>query len=184
MRTPRAARNSRALTAVAALAFVPLVGLAAAPTVGAASATSSSAAALPPPCVPDNLSVEAHQIPPVARGVVLVRVVNEGAACTVDRFPTVTFAGLDGSARPEPPAAGARHALDPGEGVYAAVSTDDRSGNARYVRALTVAADPAHAGTTFSARELGASPRGIAVYDPITTWWHGTPDEAIAALPR
>lgn len=182
MRTPR---TSRALAAVGALALVPLAGLAAAPAVGAATpSVSAIAAALPPPCVQENLSVEAHQIPPIARGVVLVRVVNDGAACTVDRFPTVTFAGLDGSARPEPPASSARHALDPGEVVFAAVSTDDRSGNARYVPTLTVAADPAHTGTTFSAGEIGGSVRGIAVYDPITTWWHPTPDAAIAALPR
>ncbi|WP_436774877.1 DUF4232 domain-containing protein [Yinghuangia sp. YIM S09857] len=182
MRTPR---TDRALATAAAAAFLPLAGLAAAPAVGAAASTpATAAAALPPPCVQDDLSVEARQIPPIARAVVLVRVVNQGPACTVDRFPTVTFGGLDGSARPEPPASSARHALDPGEEVYAAIGTDDRSGNTRYAPTLTVAADPAHIGTTFSAREIGASPRGIAVYDPITTWWHGSPDAALAALPR
>lgn len=177
-------RTPTSHTAFAVLALVPLLGLAAAPAVGAAGTGEKVAAAIPPPCVQENLSVDAAQVPPIARGAVLVQVVNEGDACTVDRFPSVTFGGLDGSARPEPPASSARHALMSGEVVYAAVGTDDRGGAARYAPTLTVAADPAHTGTTFTAREIGGSWRGIPVSDPVTTWWHKTPDAALAALPR
>lgn len=176
-----------------AFALLPLCALAAVPTAYAAPAdrpadsarpTAPAVAIVPPPCAESDLTVQAAQVPPVAAAVVLVRVTSTaGAVCAIDRFPTVTFEGLDGAARPEPPASSAPYAIFPNDEVFAAVRTDDRSGNARYVPSLTVAPDPAHTGTTFTAEDLGAPVTGIPVYDPITTWWHDTPDAALAALP-
>ncbi|GAA4967558.1 hypothetical protein GCM10023205_35630 [Yinghuangia aomiensis] len=164
-----------------ALPLIPLLLLAAAPATAATAAPGHAGA---PPCAPEDLVVEAHELPPIAQAVVLVHVTNTSdAACTVDRFPTVTFGDLDGSARPEPPASSVPYAINAHGDIYAAVRTDDGSGNTRYVPTLTVSADPAHPGTTFTAAEIGAPTPGIPVYDPITTWWFGTPDDAIAALP-
>ncbi|HSA51810.1 MAG TPA: DUF4232 domain-containing protein [Yinghuangia sp.] len=169
-----------------ALALLPLLALAALPTAHAASGSAAQAAdVLLPSCAEEDVVVEARQLPPVAAAVILVRVTSDAEeSCTIDRFPTVTFFGLDGSAMPEPPASSAPYVLVPDGEAFAAVSTDDRSGNARYVPALNVAADPAHLGTVFTADEIEAPETGIAVYDPITTWWHATPDDAVAALPR
>lgn len=173
-----------------ALALLPLLALAAVPTAHAAASGPAepgrvAADIVPPPCAESDLTVEAAQVPPVASAVVLIRVTSTaGDVCTVDRFPTVTFEGLDGAALPEPPGSSGPYVIAPDTEVFAALSTEDRSGNARYVPALTVAPDPAHTGTTFTAEDLGAPVTGIPVYDPIVTWWHGTPDEALAALPR
>ncbi|UGQ12853.1 DUF4232 domain-containing protein [Yinghuangia sp. ASG 101] len=170
-----------------ALALLPLLALAAVPAAHAAPGghpAGPAAAVVPPPCAESDLTVEAAQVPPIAAAVVLVHVTSTAAGvCVVDRFPTVTFADLDGSARPEPPASSAPYAIAPGGEVFAAVRTEDGSGNARYVPSLTVAPDPSHTGTTFTAGEIGAPVPGIPVYDPVTTWWHATPDDALAALP-
>ncbi|MER5730632.1 DUF4232 domain-containing protein [Streptomyces sp. NPDC002138] len=147
---------------------------------GGASSTAATAA-----CARSALGYEAHALPPIASSVVLVTVINKtSAACTIDRIPTVTFAGLDGSARPVPPTQSGPQPLAAKGKLYAALRTDDRSGSARYVPSLAVSANPGHPGTTFTARQLGAPAPGIAVNDPITTLWKKTVDEAVGALPK
>jgi hypothetical protein len=95
----------------------------------------------------------------------------------------VTFGDLDGSARPEPPASSAPHVLGPNTEAFAAVRTEQLGGDTKYVPDMTVAPDPGQPGFTFTAAEIGASPAGIPVWDPVTTWWQPTPDDAVAALP-
>lgn len=177
-------RLSKLGTALAAIAAFPLLAVTAAPAaVGTTAAAAGTDRAIPPPCLQRNLATEAQQLAPVAAAVILIRVDNIGDACTVDRFPSITFGDLDGSARPVPPADSARHKLDKGATVYAALRTEDRTQPPKYVPTVTVAADPALTGTTFTAEELGAPSVGVAVYDPVTTWWHPTVLGALLALP-
>ncbi|MET9605217.1 DUF4232 domain-containing protein [Streptomyces sp. NPDC006512] len=170
------------LTRAAVLALAPSL------LTGATAASAHAETAAPVTtgaCAKAALGYEAHALPPIASGVVLVTVTNKGnTSCTIDRFPTVTFAGLDGSARPVPPVQSGPHRLGAKGRLYAALRTDDRSGAARYVPSLTVTANPGHPGGRFTAAEIGAPVTGIAVYDPITTLWKGTVDEAVAALPK
>ncbi|WP_328535755.1 DUF4232 domain-containing protein [Streptomyces sp. NBC_00344] len=137
-----------------------------------------------PECAADSLGYRAHTLPPIARSVVLLTVTNRGKQnCTIDRFPTVTFAGLDGSANPAPPVESGPHVINAGRTLYAALRTDDTTAPAHYVPSLAVAASPAHAGRVFTASGIGAPAPGIAVYDPVTTLWRTSADDAVAALP-
>ncbi|MFE3827946.1 DUF4232 domain-containing protein [Streptomyces sp. NPDC059092] len=105
-----------------------------------------------------------------------------GAACVVDRIPTVTFGELDGAARPVPAAASAPYRLAAGGSAYAAVRTlDPAAEGSRAVAFLTVAADPSHHGTRFDAASVGSSGT-IRVWDPVTTLWQSTAAKADAAL--
>lgn len=171
-----------ALMRAATLALAPsLLVAATAATAHAEAGTAAPTAA----CAKAALGYDVRALPPIASSVVLVTVTNKtGAACTIDRFPTVTFAGLDGSARPVPPVESGPHRLGPKGRLYAALRTDDRSGSARYVPSLAVSANPAYLGTRFTAARIGAPAPGIAVSDPITTLWQKTVDEAVAALPE
>ncbi|MER5809550.1 DUF4232 domain-containing protein [Streptomyces sp. NPDC002033] len=170
-----------ALMRAATLVLAPSL-LVAATAATAHAETARGVAA--PACARATLGYDAHALPPIASSVVLVTVTNKsGAACTVDRFPTVTFAGLDGAARPVPPTQSGPHLLPAKGRLYAALRTDDRGGSARYVPSLAVAANPAHPGTRFTAAAIGAPAPGIAVSDPVTTLWKKTVDEAVAALP-
>jgi hypothetical protein len=93
-------------------------------------------------------------------------------ACTVDRFPTVTFGDLDGAALPKPAGQSAPYRIAAGRTVYASVRTvaDRTDPDARRVRSITVSADPARFGRSFTARELGAGAT-VPVWEPVTTWW-------------
>jgi hypothetical protein len=161
------------------LALASVLGLAVVP-VAVAHTTPAKA----PVCVDDNLDYAVRTLTPVPDSIVYVKVSNDGdATCTIDHFPSVTFAGLDGSARPVPATESGARSIAADGWLFAALRTDDRSGAARNVRSVTVAANPAHSGRTFSAGDIGAPVTGIAVSDPITTLWFGTLDEALAALP-
>lgn len=170
------------------LALTSALVLTAAPAALAGSATPASPAGPAAPekvraCAPGDLSFTVHMLPPIASAVALVSVQNRSASrCTVNRFPTVTFGGLDGEARTVPDSADGPRAIAARQSQFAALRTDDRSAPARYAPTLTVAADPAHSGLTFTAAGIGAPTPGIAVYDPVTTLWHNTQDEALAAL--
>ncbi|MFF7337563.1 DUF4232 domain-containing protein [Streptomyces sp. NPDC008163] len=161
----RTALTTAVVTAAAATAL-------AAPTASAATA----------PCRERDLRVSAG--PGGSQNTARVSVVNEGGrACAVDRIPTVTFRGLDGSAQPVPAATSGPYVLSPGEHGYAAVRTaaPDTAGG-HVVRSLSVAADPAHYGVTFAAPAVGMAD-GIRVWEPVTTLWHasrGAADRALA----
>lgn len=114
-----------------------------------------------------------------------IAVTNRGGrTCVVDRIPTITFRGLDGSAQPVPPATSGSYVLSPGERGYAAVRTAERgTRQGHVVRSLSVAADPAHYGVTFGAAAVGMD-RGIRVWEPVTTLWHTSRGAADRALAR
>lgn len=125
-----------------------------------------------PICDESGLSVHASRSR-VYPNVVEIAVVNDtGASCITDRFPTVTFGDLDGSAMPVPPVDSGPNVLVPGEEGFAALWTVSESDldEARVVDHVAVAAHPSHEGTVFKAGELGF-PEGVYVYDPATTWW-------------
>ncbi|MCM2417333.1 DUF4232 domain-containing protein [Streptomyces sp. RKAG293] len=169
-----------ALTSALALTAAPAaLAESAAPGAPAAPAASAKVRA----CSPGDLSFTVRMLPPIASAVALVSVKNQSASrCTVNRFPTVTFGGLDGEARTVPDSADGPRVVQARQHQFAALRTDDRSAPARYAPTLTVAADPAHSGLTFTAAGIGAPTPGITVYDPVTTLWHDTQDEALAAL--
>ncbi|MFJ9406670.1 DUF4232 domain-containing protein [Streptomyces sp. NPDC101393] len=170
------------LTHAATLVLAPSLLVAVTAATAHAEARPAVAASA---CAKAALGYEAHALPPIASGVVLITVTNKShTACTIDRFPTVTFAGLDGSAQPVPPTQSGPRRLGADGHLYAALRTDDRSGSARYVPSLTVSANPGYPGSRFTAAQIGAPAPGIAVYDPITTWWKKTVDEAVGALPK
>ncbi|MFF2010516.1 DUF4232 domain-containing protein [Streptomyces sp. NPDC058195] len=162
-----------ALCAAAALA---LTGTAAAATAG-----SSPAAAAPATCQEKNLDVRAA--PGGQRNVARISVTNNGGrTCVVDRIPTITFRGLDGSAGPVPPSGSAPYTLSAGERAYAAVRTADPAATeGRVVDSLSVAADPSHYGVTFGAAAVGM-PRGVHVWEPVTTLWQESSAAADSAL--
>lgn len=174
-----------ALTTVAALA---LTATTASATTGAAAheAASHGASGRPAPCQENALRISAS--PGGHHDVARIAVTNRGGrACVVDRIPTITFRGLDGSAQPVPPVASGSYVLSPGEHGYAAVRTAQRgTRQGHVVRSLSVAADPAHYGVTFGAPTVGMA-RGIRVWEPVTTVWHpsrGAADRALAAATR
>ncbi|MGW2592301.1 DUF4232 domain-containing protein [Streptomyces sp. NPDC001515] len=177
-------RPSSALTA--ALTAGAALALAAAGAVAPAGAATAGRSAAPAPCAEKVLRITAS--PGAESGTARIAVVNRGGrACVVDRIPTVTFKGLDGSAEPVPPATSGPYTLSPGERGYAAVRTAERgSDQGHVVRSISVAADPAHHGVTFSAASVGMD-AGIRVWSPVTTLWHPTPgaaDRALAAATR
>ncbi|MDQ0797859.1 DUF4232 domain-containing protein [Streptomyces sp. B1I3] len=168
--------------------YVPTVpavfaALALASSVGASTASPAAATAPAPPCRESGLTVAAaaSDQPETLR----ISVTNHGGqACAVDRVPTVVFGDLDGPALPVPAGGSAPYRVPAGSTVYAAVRTLDPSASElRVVDRLTVAGDPAHRGRTFDAASLGA-PDGIRVWEPVTTWWHGSRTAADAALER
>ncbi|MFI6864203.1 DUF4232 domain-containing protein [Streptomyces sp. NPDC050421] len=169
-----------ALTAAATLAL----------TVTGASATAGAAtlgaSGRPAHCQEKALRISAS--PGGQRNVARIAVTNRGGrTCVVDRIPTITFRGLDGSAQPVPPASSGSYVLSPGERGYAAVRTAERGTHQGHVvRSLSVAADPAHHGVTFGAATVGMD-RGIRVWEPVTTLWHtsrGAADRALASATR
>ncbi|WP_326656369.1 DUF4232 domain-containing protein [Streptomyces sp. NBC_00385] len=168
------------LTAAAALA------LTATGTSATAGAATPGASARPAHCQEKALRISAS--PGDRHNVARIAVTNRGGrTCVVDRIPTVTFRGLDGSAQPVPPATSGSYVLSPGERGYAAVRTAERgTRQGHVVRSLSVAADPAHYGVTFGAATVGMD-RGIRVWEPVTTLWHtsrGSADRALAAATR
>uniref|UniRef100_A0AAU2VJK2 DUF4232 domain-containing protein n=1 Tax=Streptomyces sp. NBC_00008 TaxID=2903610 RepID=A0AAU2VJK2_9ACTN len=164
-----------ALTATAALALTA-TGAAAAP-----SGTSAGTPARPGVCQEQSLSVSASS--GGQRNVARIAVTNRGGStCVVDRLPTVTFRGLDGSAEAVPPATSGPYALSPGERGYAAVRTAAPGATEGHVvRSISVAADPSHHGVAFGAATVGMG-RGIQVWEPVTTLWHASRAAADRAL--
>ncbi|MEW1890872.1 DUF4232 domain-containing protein [Streptomyces sp. NBC_00523] len=143
--------------------------------------TAPAASAATAPCQEKDLRVTAG--PGGSQNTARISVVNEGGrACAVDRIPTVTFRGLDGSAQPVPPSTSGPYVLSPGEHGYAAVRTAaPGTTEGHVVRSLSVAADPAHYGVTFAASAVGMAD-GIRVWEPVTTLWHASPGTADRAL--
>ncbi|MFF3171748.1 DUF4232 domain-containing protein [Streptomyces sp. NPDC057900] len=164
-----------ALTATAAVALTA-TGAAAAP-----AGTPAVASARPSVCQERSLSVSASS--GGQRNVARIAVTNRGGStCVVDRVPTVTFRGLDGSAEAVPPATSGPYVLSPGERGYAAVRTAAPGATEGHVvRSLSVAADPSHHGVTFGAATVGMG-RGIQVWEPVTTLWHTSRAAADRAL--
>ncbi|MFD5724874.1 DUF4232 domain-containing protein [Streptomyces sp. NPDC058368] len=151
-------------------------------TAAAATAlTAPAASAATATCQEKDLRVTAG--PGGSQNTARISVVNEGGrACAVDRIPTVTFRGLDGSAQPVPPSTSGPYVLSPGEHGYAAVRTAaPGTTEGHVVRSLSVAADPAHYGVTFAASAVGMAD-GIRVWEPVTTLWHASPGTADRAL--
>ncbi|WP_333732869.1 DUF4232 domain-containing protein [Streptomyces sp. IBSBF 3010] len=159
-------------------------------TAAAATAlTAPAASAATATCQEKDLRVTAG--PGGSQNTARISVVNEGGrACAVDRIPTVTFRGLDGSAQPVPPSTSGPYVLSPGEHGYAAgrpAAPPPRpppppgTTEGHVVRSLSVAADPAHYGVTFAASAVGMAD-GIRVWEPVTTLWHASPGTADRAL--
>ncbi|MEU2128085.1 DUF4232 domain-containing protein [Streptomyces sp. NPDC018352] len=167
-------RPCPALTAALAVAAtLPLTGTTASATTGVASR--------PATCQEKALAV--HAAPGGQRNTARIGVVNNGGrACVVDRIPTITFRGLDGSAEVVPPAGSGPYELSPGERAYAAVRTaDPAAAEGHVVGSLSVAADPSHLGVTFDAATVGM-PEGIHVWVPVTTVWQHSRAAADSAL--
>ncbi|WP_371775132.1 DUF4232 domain-containing protein [Streptomyces sp. NBC_01438] len=169
-------RPSSALTAaLTATAAVVLTAT------GATAAPAGTSASRPGICQEQSLSVSASS--GGQRNVARIAVTNRGGStCVVDRIPTVTFRGLDGSAEAVPPATSGPYVLSPGEHGYAAVRTAAPGATEGHVvRTLSVAADPSHHGVTFGAATVGMG-RGIQVWEPVTTLWHTSRAAADRAL--
>lgn len=161
-----------ALTATAAAALT---------VTGAAAAPAAGTSARPSVCQEQSLSVSASS--GGQRNIARIAVTNRGGStCVVDRVPTVTFRGLDGSAEAVPPATSGPYVLSPGERGYAAVRTAAPGATEGHVvRSLSVAAVPSHHGVTFGAATVGMG-RGIQVWEPVTTLWHTSRAAADRAL--
>ncbi|MFI6698825.1 DUF4232 domain-containing protein [Streptomyces sp. NPDC050509] len=152
-------------------------------------ATGASAAVAAPAASPAAVAVcrEGAVAVTAAKGatphVVRISVTNKGgAACTVDRIPTVTLGDLDGAAQPVPPASSAPYRLAAGGSAFAAVRTlDPAAEESRTVTFLTVAGDPSHHGTRFDAASVGTSGT-VRVWEPVTTLWQSTAAKADTAL--
>ncbi|WP_406090095.1 DUF4232 domain-containing protein [Streptomyces sp. NBC_01013] len=177
-------RPSSTLTAV--LTAAAALALTATGTSATAGAAAHGASGRPAQCREKALRIAAS--PGGRHNVARIVVTNRGArTCVVDRIPTITFRGLDGSAQPVPPATSGSYVLSPGERGYAAVRTAAHGTHQGHVvRSLSVAADPAHYGVTFGAATVGMG-RGIRVWEPVTTLWHtsrGGADRALAAATR
>ncbi|MFE3741928.1 DUF4232 domain-containing protein [Streptomyces sp. NPDC059134] len=172
-------RIRTALVAPAATALVLLPAATGASAAVAAPAASSPAAV----AVCREGAVRVTAAPGATAHVVRISVTNKGgAACSVDRIPTVTFGDLDGAAQPVPPVSSAPYRLPAGGSAYAAVRTfDPAAGESRTVAYLTVAGDPSHVGTRFDAASVGPS-RTVRVWEPVTTSWQPTAAKADAAL--
>ncbi|MFF8914422.1 DUF4232 domain-containing protein [Streptomyces sp. NPDC015032] len=151
----------------------------------AVSATTGTAAArvVPRPGVCPEKALDVRAAPGGQRNAVRISISNQGgAACAVDRIPTVTFRGLDGSAEAVPPTGSGPYVLAPGERAYAALRTaDPATAEGHVVGSLSVAADPSHLGVTFRAATVGM-PAGIHVWVPVTTLWQESRAAADRAL--
>ncbi|MER6529732.1 DUF4232 domain-containing protein [Streptomyces sp. NPDC001508] len=162
-------------------AAVPAVALAAASLL--LVAPHGAAAARDTVCPERALTVRAA-VAPADPTVVRIDVTNRsGRACTVGRYPTVTFGDLDGAALPVPDGAEGRYRVEAGRTAYAAVRTiaDPADSQARRVDAIAVAADPAHRGRAFTAAEIGAG-EAVRVWEPVTTWWQPSAAAADRAI--
>ena len=163
----------------------PAIALPAVTVLLVASGASAAVAASPtnavPTCRPAAVKVTAK--PSGTAHVVRISVTNDsGRACAVDRIPTVTFGNLDGAALPVPLVDSAPYRLPAGRSAYAVVRTlDPAATEHRTVKSLAVAAHPSHYGTRFGAARVGA-PKGITVWEPVTTLWQSSRAEADAAL--
>ncbi|MFE5139695.1 DUF4232 domain-containing protein [Streptomyces fagopyri] len=138
------------------------------------AATGPAAAAQPAKCAARSVVVRAHQA--ADPRVVHISVTNRSArTCTVDRIPTVVFGDLDGAALPVPPGDSGPYRIGAGRTAYAAVRTiaDRADPEARRVGSISVSADPARFGRSFTARELGAGD-AVLVWEPVTTWWRSS----------
>ncbi|MFJ1925139.1 MULTISPECIES: DUF4232 domain-containing protein [unclassified Streptomyces] len=168
-------RPSSALTA--ALTATAAVAL----TATGAAAAPAGASARPGVCQEQSLSVSASS--GGQRNAARIAVTNRGGnTCVVDRIPTVTFRGLDGSAEAVPPATSGPYVLSPGEHGYAALRTAAPGATEGHVvRSLSVSADPSHHGVTFGAATVGMG-RGIQVWEPVTTLWQTSRAAADRAL--
>ncbi|GGV73754.1 hypothetical protein GCM10015535_01330 [Streptomyces gelaticus] len=164
-----------ALSVTAALA---LTGTAAPATAGAAPAGTASRLGT---C--QEKALEVHAEPGGQRNVARISVTNNSARkCVVDRIPTITFRGLDGSAGAVPPAGSGPYVLAGGGRAYAAVRTADPAATEGHVvGSLSVAADPSHLGVTFRAATVGM-PEGVHVWEPVTTLWQQSRAAADGAL--
>ncbi|MEI5103503.1 DUF4232 domain-containing protein [Streptomyces sp. PmtG] len=171
--------RTRSLLTLSAAAGAALLVLA--PTAGAQQA-GSAAADRATTCRGSALTVKAAAAD--KPGVLRVSVTNRtGAACVVDRIPTLTFGTLDGAAQPVPATESAPYKVGAGRTAYAAVRTAAKPGDtsARLVDFITVAGDPSHRGKQFTDDALGL-PQGVRVWEPVTTWWQPTRAKADAAL--
>ncbi|TXS20079.1 DUF4232 domain-containing protein [Streptomyces sp. wa22] len=150
---------------------------------GAMTASPSAAAPAPPTCRESGLRITAA--PSDRPGTLRIGVTNRsGRACVIDRVPTVVFGDLDGLALPVPDGGSGPYRVAAGSSAHAAVRTlDPAATELRVVDRLTVAADPAHRGRAFGAAVMGSAD-GIRVWEPVTTWWHGSRAAADAALYR
>ncbi|WP_328885937.1 DUF4232 domain-containing protein [Streptomyces sp. NBC_00316] len=174
----RLAPTSAFTVPAAAATAVMLTATGASATVGTAHASS---AVRPGTCQEKALGVTAS--PGELQNEVRIRVTNQGdRSCVLDRTPTITFAGLDGSAQTVPPARSDRYTLARGERAYAAFRTaDPASREGHFVGSVSVSADPSHYGVTFTAASVGM-PQGIHVWEPVTTLWLGSAAAADSAL--
>ncbi|MFF1832679.1 DUF4232 domain-containing protein [Streptomyces sp. NPDC058231] len=166
---------------VAAASALVLVATGAA---AAGTAPSARAVASRPGVCPEKF-LRLQAAPGGRPNVVRIGVTNRGSrSCVVDRIPSITFRGLDGSAQAVPPAQSAPYLLPSGERAYAALRTADPAGTEGHVvGSLSVAADPSHYGVTFGAASVGMA-RGIRVWEPVTTLWQRSAAAADAALAR
>ncbi|MCX4977198.1 DUF4232 domain-containing protein [Streptomyces sp. NBC_00620] len=167
----------RPVLALATAAAALLVAAPQGSAVAQSSATTRVAA-----CPEKALAVAAHQA--ANPTVVHISVTNHSKrTCTVDRIPTVTFGDLDGAAQPVPAGDSGPYRIGAGRTAYAAVRTiaDLADPEARRVDSITVSADPARFGRTFTAKELGAGD-AVRVWEPVTTWWKPSVAAADKAL--
>lgn len=167
---------------VAALSTAATALLLAASQVSAAVPHDAQPAAKTAACPKKALKVGARQSGDPT--VVHISVTNKSArACTVDRIPVVTFGDLDGAALPVPVGESGPYRVAAGKTVYAAVRTiaNPSDPEARSVDTITVSANPAYSGRTFTAKQLGAGDE-VLVWEPVTTWWKPSVAAADKAL--
>ncbi|MFI6345503.1 DUF4232 domain-containing protein [Streptomyces sp. NPDC050560] len=172
----------RARTVAAASTAAAAALVLAAPTAFAAGPRPAPAAPAATTCLPSALTVSASATD--QPHVLKISIKNTGLVpCVVDQIPTVTFGDLDGAAVPVPPAGSAAYPIGLTRAAYAAVRTVDPAdvSTARHVDSVRVAGDPSHPGVSFSATSLG-SPDGVPVWEPVTTLWHPSWDQAEQAL--
>ncbi|MFD5074769.1 DUF4232 domain-containing protein [Streptomyces sp. NPDC058371] len=160
----------------------PVLTLATAAAALLVAAPQGSAAGKTPACPEKSVTVRARATADPA--VLHISATNRSArACTVDRIPTVTFGDLDGAALPVPAGESGPYRIGAGGTAYATVRTiaDPADPEARRVDSVTVAADPAHHGRSFTAQELDAGDV-VLVWEPVTTWWQPSAAAADRAL--
>ncbi|MET9661630.1 DUF4232 domain-containing protein [Streptomyces sp. NPDC006510] len=172
-------RLRSALTAgLAVAAALPLTVTTASATAGPAPAGTASRLGT---C--QEKALEVHAAPGGQRNVARISVTNNGnRSCVVDRIPTITFRGLDGSAEAVPPTGSGPYVLSRDERAYAAVRTADPAATEGHVvGSLSVAADPSHLGVAFGGATVGM-PEGVHVWEPVTTLWQESRAAADSAL--